>query len=82
MTKVKELTSKLLSSNLVSSWVSYVKERVHMSITSILKRAGVTVVEQEKVERLQELVETIYVDNRRTRQVEALNEARELVKGL
>lgn len=53
-----------------------------MSITSILKRAGVTVVEQEKVERLQELVETIYVDNRRTRQVEALNEARELVKGL
>lgn len=43
---------------------------------------GYTLVQKAKKERLQELLGSIYVDKRKTHLVEALEEARRLVKSL
>jgi hypothetical protein len=58
---------------------TYLRSKTVMSVAHVLRRAGLTVVNREEVDKLRELTERLYVDNRRQRQVETLDEVREIV---
>lgn len=55
---------------------------VASKVRSTLTRDGWKVVKARKVERLEEVLNEIYVDNRRARQVELLEEARKIAQSL
>lgn len=74
-TPTKTISSALSLSN---GPVSTVATKVRQALT----RDGWRVVKANKVERLEAVLEEIYVDNRRQRQVELLAEARKLAQSL
>ncbi len=67
-----------LSSLSRSAKLDTVAGRVRMALT----REGWKVVQAKKVDELSELLDTLYVDNRRQRQVETLERARKLAQSL
>jgi len=58
--------------------IQTVAQRVRRTLT----QDGWKVVQRRKVEELSELLDTLYVDNRRQRQVETLEKARLLAQSL
>ena len=74
-TPTKTISSALSLSN---GPVSSVATKVRQALT----RDGWRVVKANKVERLEAVLEEIYVDNRRQRQVDLLEEARKLAQSL
>jgi hypothetical protein len=74
-TPTKTISSALSLSN---GPVSTVASKVRQALT----RDGWRVVKANKVERLEAVLEEIYVDNRRQRQVDLLEEARKLAQSL
>jgi hypothetical protein len=55
---------------------------VASKVRNALTKDGWRVVKAQKVQRLSEVLDEIYVDNRRQRQVELLEEARKLAQSL
>jgi hypothetical protein len=74
-TPTKTISSALSLSN---GPVSTVATKVRQALT----KDGWRVVRANKVERLEAVLDEIYVDNRRQRQVELLAEARKLAQSL
>lgn len=74
-TPTKTISSALSLSN---GPVGTVATKVRQALT----RDGWRVVKANKVERLQAALDEIYVDNRRQRQVDLLEEARKLAQSL
>lgn len=60
----------------------YIWSYLKMSLTRVLNKAGLAVVNKDEIDRLKELVDVLYVDNRRTRQVVTLDEVREITRKL
>lgn len=77
MTTTPTKSISMALSNATGSLTS-VAGRVRKSLTN----DGWKVVRARKTDRLAELLDTIYVDSRRQRQVEALEEARQIAQSL
>ncbi len=75
-TPTSTITSALTFTS--GSAVTTVAKRVRTALT----RDGWRVVKAQKVARLEEVLNEIYVDNRRNRQVELLDEARQIAQSL
>lgn len=71
-------TSISTALNLATGSVSSVANKVRRTLT----RDGWKVVPATKVQRLEEVLNEIYVDSRRQRQVDLLEEARKLTQSL
>ncbi|MCA1840130.1 MAG: LytR C-terminal domain-containing protein [Actinobacteria bacterium] len=73
---IGSITSALTVSN--AGPVQFVATRVRKALT----RDGWKVVKASRVQRLESVLNEIYVDNRRQRQVELLEEARKIASSL
>ena len=74
--------SKTPTSTIASAITNGPTKTVANMVRKALTRDGWKVVRATKVQRLESVLNEIYVDNRRTRQVEFLEEARKLVQSL
>ncbi len=74
--------SKTPTSTIASAITSGPAKTVATRVRNALKSDGWKVVQARKVARLEAILSEMYVDNRRTRQVEFLEEARKLVQSL
>ncbi len=74
--------SKTPTSTIASALTTGPAKTVATKVRNALKSDGWKVVQARKVARLEEVLNEIYVDNRRQRQVELLEEARKLTQSL